>query len=511
MYTNYNKFKLNELINSREELIDVKKSEIEKYIEPALLTKDEYLKIINSKNEWHGDDAYNFSLSNGKASWYDIYKIIDNSELINQKNIGKVNIKFYVKKEKTRFGYYENPNAEDYNDKNWINYTEQEKKDKGLPIYNYEVYALHEDESIIVGAAHDEWGCVLIWTLDEYRGMGIGEEIIKIYRKYYPSKPSGGFTSFGYNQILKYHAHLVRKYLQNGIYSDMIKKGEITGERAKEIVNSIKDIKRFNSGKNSSNPLAKYYGDTTTNIYLGDNYVVIYDNKLLKKNELSLDSSLDELVYGNTIKAYISVKGLDNDFYSILMMYSVNKQYFEIAFKFISSMFPDGISNKYFIHDKDKHGIKELNWIEELVKKGEYEKEIYEKYKDIEYYNIYKIKNPIKDIEEIKELSQKQLKMIDPYEEGFNIMIEKAEGVWYDYYEENISDYYYNVAINKLKEYAEDSPESFKENVTRYQFRLYFISYFGENNWDELSGGKQSIIMNKAEKEYEKILKSINE
>lgn len=256
----FEQFKLNELINTRDELVNVPKSEIRDFIEPALMTSEEYIKFVNSKNEWHDNDSYDYTLAGGSGQYG--YDNIKKSKLVKQKQIGKVNLDFYLLKEASTFGYYENPEEEDYSKKKWKHYSDEEKTGKGLPLFSYEIKVLHKEEDIIVGSAQDEWGCVLIWVFDEYRGMGIGEEIVKLYREYYPSKTSGGFTSFGYNQAKKYHAHLVRKYLSNGIYSDMVKKGEIESSRVKDIIQSIKDIKRFSKSKESTNPLVKHYGES---------------------------------------------------------------------------------------------------------------------------------------------------------------------------------------------------------------------------------------------------------
>lgn len=504
-YLNFEDFKINELLASRGDLMSVNKEDIRDHIEPALMTQDEYYKVVNDKDEWHDQSAYDFNI-NGKGGDRSYIKDVKGDiKLVQQKQTGSVRIDYYVRKETTQYGYFKNPDKSGFGGEDYALYTDVEKKEKGLPIHSFTVYAVHKDEGFIVGAGQDEWGCVLIWTFGEYRGMGIGEEIVKLYREYYPSTPSGGFTSFGFNQIHKYHAYLVRKYLENGIYSDMVKKGEITTKRVKEITDSIKGVKRFTGGKDSTNQLAKYYGDTNTAIYIGDNYVVIYDIKLIKKNDLSIDPLLEDLVFGKAIKAYISVRYNENGFEDILMMYSVNKHYFESAFKFITSLYPNGLSNRFFRYDYQKHGIKELGWIKELVNSGEYTTDQFEMYKDVEYYDIVKIKSPIPNIEQMKKYTQKKLKEIDPYEEGFNIMIETAEGKWEDYAQENMAEFNYKKAIDTFKHNVDNDSEWFKRNVTDYQFPHYFKGYFGEDNWNKVPNGLASDLMDRANQEYNKL------
>lgn len=502
--------KLFEVITKREDLITTDKSEIKDFIEPALLTSQEYLNIVNKQNKWH-DDAYDREYNYDEEP-ENVDNIIKTGNLVKHKTIGKINIDIYTVKEKAKRGYYENPDEAEYNKKIWIDYTDYEIKELGLPIYNYDVYAIHRDEKIVVGAGQDEWGCVLIWVFDQYRGMGIGEELVKAYREFYPSKDSGGFTSFGYNQLQKYHAYLVRKYLMNGIYSDMVRKGEITSKKVKEITDSIKDIKNFTQSSETTNPLAKYYGDTKNSIYIDDSFVVIYDMKLLQKNYVDLNSNIEKLVYDKTIKAYISVGSNDSgDFDDLMIIYAENETYFKHAMDFMLSLCKDGISDKWFRYGKQKYGIKELAWLQKYVNNGEYTKTEYEKYKDVEYYDIYKISEPINDIQRLKKITQKNLKAIDKYDEGFSIMIEKAVDVWQDYAKNNLAYYLCDKAIEKMKKYAEQDKDYFLKNMSYGRIHPIFQSWFGQYEFDNLSSVLRSKIMSKAEKEYHKLITELKQ
>jgi hypothetical protein len=109
-YKNY----LNELINSRKDLITINKSEILDYIDPALMTQDEYLKNINRDDKYHEDSTYDYSLDkNDNQLNDDFYK---KNELLKQMTIGKLDLSFYIQKEKTRYGYCEIEN--DY--ESWV-------------------------------------------------------------------------------------------------------------------------------------------------------------------------------------------------------------------------------------------------------------------------------------------------------------------------------------------------------------------------------------------------------
>lgn len=504
-----NFFKLNELVQSREDLINVPKGEIEKHIEPALMTQEEYIKTINSKNEWHDDSVYNFSIDRDNDRKISKEKK-DSLKLVKQKKIGKLNIDFYLDVRDSLFGYYENPDEEDYSKKVWINYTDEEKKEKGQPLKRYEVIALHREEDIIVGGGQDEWGAVLIWVLKEYRGLNIGSEIIKIYREYYPSKDSGGFTSFGYNQAKKYHAFLVRKYLANGVYSDMVKKGELDKNRAKNIINSIKDTKKFTSKMN--NPLAKYYGDTGQySLYIDDSFVLIYDVKLLDKYKNNInDYNVEELIYSKAIKAYISVRWNDDgNFYDLYTIYSENKNHFKNCMDIALSIFKQGISNRFFITDENKYNVKELDWIEEFIKEGIYYTEEYVRYKDVEIYDILKIKNPIPDIDIMKKIVKKNFKKNDPYDILFSLLIESAESKYNDYDKENKDNYRMDKTMQNMRNTLKTEPEWFTRNhIHSGIFASNFKYYFGEEEWEQLSTLDKSKFSDIARKFYEDNVKN---
>lgn len=121
--------KLFEVVTKREDLITTDKSEIKDFIEPALLTKQEYLDIVNKQNKWHEDAydrEYNYDEEPEKVD-----NIIRNGNLVKHKTIGKINIDIYTVKERTRRGYYENPDEVDYSKKIWIDYTDSELKELG--------------------------------------------------------------------------------------------------------------------------------------------------------------------------------------------------------------------------------------------------------------------------------------------------------------------------------------------------------------------------------------------
>ena len=107
------------------------------------------------------------------------------------------------------------------------------------------------------------------------------------------------------------------------------------------------------------------------------------------------------------------VVGDDGNFYDLFTIYSENKNHFKNCMDISLSIFKQGISNRFFITDENKYNVKELNWIEEFIKEGIYYTEEYVRYKDVEIYDILKIKNPIPDIDMMKKIVKKNFKKND--------------------------------------------------------------------------------------------------
>jgi GNAT superfamily N-acetyltransferase len=119
-----------------------------------------------------------------------------------------------------------------------VYFTDEEVKRLGYQPYEFE-FAIFEGETR-VAMAQDEWGCMLIAVAKEYRGFGLGTLIGKLARTYEPGKTSGGFTPMGARNFARVHREFVRDALTSGLYSRMVRAGQITMDRVKEIVTSAK-------------------------------------------------------------------------------------------------------------------------------------------------------------------------------------------------------------------------------------------------------------------------------
>ena len=277
-----------------------------KEFDPALLTSKEYLNAINYYSRHHEDDAYRFKLEKiTKKELKDKgYNLIKNDKI-----------------DRIRLEYYDN------------------KKENEEPNYfNYIIKAYHSDEEVIVGSIQDEWGAILVWVNDNYKKLGIGETLAKMYSKYFPDKDSGGFSSKGYKLYQKLHATFVKKYLEYGIYSEMVRKGEITTKRVKEIINSIKGV---NLEKKEPNILSKIYGGKGENmVYLADSTIIIFDTFLKEAFDKNLIHNMNEMFINKMIKSYVYYNHLsqgDPNVYNIYDIYSDTYEDLKIAFKVLTS------------------------------------------------------------------------------------------------------------------------------------------------------------------------------
>ena len=305
-----------EATNSRKELNNNKE------FDPALLTSKEYLSAINYNSRFHPDSAYNFVLK--QITKEELKK--EGFKLIKNDKIGKIKLEYYDnKKENEEPSYYE-----------------------------YKICAYHPDEEVIVGSIQDEWGAILVFVNDNYKKLGIGETLAKLYSKYFPDKDSGGFSPNGYKLYQKLHATFVKKYLEYGIYSEMVRNGEISLKRVKEIINSVKGI---NLEKKEPNILSKIYGGKGENmIYLSDSTIIIFDTFLKEAYDNNIIDNIDDMFLNKMIKSYVYFNHLpygESDIYNIYDIYSDNYENFKVAINILTS---DGTKLSNFFLKKNFFG-----------------------------------------------------------------------------------------------------------------------------------------------------------
>ena len=255
----------------------------QKAIDPALLTFKEYTNLINDEGKMHSSGAYKWSLEK------DTFKKNQPSEypkLLQSVKLKGIQFDFRLKTEDRIDGQFpkRNPETDEYlrdENKNLIFFTKEELLGGAIPSlltrrYDYSV-GIFTKEDGYVGGSQDEWGCMLLSVAQEYRGFGLGPILSKFARQFDPTKTSGGFTPEGYANFRKTHTAMVREYLQSGMYSFLVRSGQISKEKVKDILASAN---LSDKPKNTKNNL----GTTDPKDWLmfvgGDGDYIIYDKKL---------------------------------------------------------------------------------------------------------------------------------------------------------------------------------------------------------------------------------------
>ena len=215
---------------------------VKKVIDPALMTWQEFHdNIINPQDEWHESTAYSrnnnyeYAKQNSLSAdgYMNIkkYPILVNTITVNGR-------RFQVRKKQTKRHYYlTDERGERITDQEgrFIEMNDVERKAMRFPEFYYEV-AIFDQDGVMVSSAENEWGALLVTTVDEFKGWGFGKIVLAEYRKGMPEADSGGFTNAGYNLTQNYYFGLVRDYLAKGFYSYLIKKGHISKEKVKTII-----------------------------------------------------------------------------------------------------------------------------------------------------------------------------------------------------------------------------------------------------------------------------------
>lgn len=207
-----------------------------KNVDPALLTTQEYLKIVDPEEKWHPSEAYDMSLDKMN---YRPDMIKDYPVLINNLTVRGLKFQLRANRRKNTYNRWDDE-AQNYvrdADNQLVVIPDDEILASGKPLHDVEV-GLFNDKGQMVGTVQDEWGAVLIAVAREYRGFGFGQLLGRVARTLTPTKGSGGFTPAGRSNFIKVHRETIRDALASGKYRDLIAKGEITLARVKEIVAS---------------------------------------------------------------------------------------------------------------------------------------------------------------------------------------------------------------------------------------------------------------------------------
>lgn len=420
--------KFNEAIASREELYPKNEIEHKGVIEPALMTFGEYFDRLQkgSYTEYHDEGTYAYSIET--KPWYYINVKDGTWEKIKNQKINRLNIEYYKKSSKMNF-HKRDPEGEYLRDKdnNLISYTEENyiaRKKAGYLTEEIQFCAYHKDEDLVIGSAADEWNCVLVSVLKEYQGNGIGDTLLDLYMHYYPHKSTGGVTPQGEKAIKRFHDKLVRKYLQNGIYSDLVRKGELTATRAKEIIASIdKDYK-----PKIGSELSKTYGGSGNLMYyINDSTVIIFD--LDVKMMLDKRDNYPDLFMKKLIKCYIYLSTFYTNpefkYSNLWTVYAEDEKYLKLGLDMLLSS-GEKISDYYLDKNFDE---KTKVLIEKVFNSGNYIKKEEKGFLIGQKCNVIKEKVKKYNFESLKKDSKKWFKMNDKHSQFENHLLEFADSI----------------------------------------------------------------------------------
>lgn len=208
-----------------------------KLIDPALLTWNEYEKIVNPDYKSHPSDAYDSDVED--LNRYDT----EFETLLNRIKVNGLRFQVRMKTEDRWNGnYYKMGTDREYlrNDKGNLIPMSRDEIAAMIPDRYRNWFAIVDERTgKIVGRTQDEWGTILLRVAREYRGFGFGELLLKLQSEKKPDYVSGGFTPSGRHTARKVHAGFIRDYLKRGMYSYLVQSGQISMDRVKAITQDL--------------------------------------------------------------------------------------------------------------------------------------------------------------------------------------------------------------------------------------------------------------------------------
>ena len=276
-------------------------------IDLALLTFEEYDRLINSSRKYHSNSAYETSVNKLNDSW--MKDKLARAKRLHTRTMRGLSIAFFgeaIDKSDQKYLRYDEDHNPVFID-NQLQYYSKKELEKMFAgkLYTYDFYAVDEESGKIVGVVQDEWGCLLVMVASEYRGLGIGPELVKLARTYEPAKDSGGFTPGGHVNVMKVHSNFVKDAAAKGFYSKLVLAGKMTAQRAKEIVTSAKVQIDWQGNthkiKSTVSPFStdKTFANKPEDWLVGNIHgsFVVYNRKLLTMSEEEREHQLSERLF----------------------------------------------------------------------------------------------------------------------------------------------------------------------------------------------------------------------
>ena len=288
----------------------------------ALMTFDEYIKFINQREAYHSSNAYDWSLEdmNERHHKHSSRLLYDSGGLqvgVRKSDDGNADILLDWNTGETLAivvdgtSYYSNPKYKKVGMGD-LNITDHKRVKYMAPLLKkvnagnevidryskvlgrkrigneyfelraldgYDGIAIFNDSAQKVGVAQDEWGATLIVVAKEYRGRGLDQWLAKVWYESHPDMDSGGLTPQGKAHSRHTWANRVRKFLSNGWYDQLVRNGDLSMNRLREILADLPKRKTYIHPKEKSSDKA------VLRVYVSDTSFILYDSKFLESRD----------------------------------------------------------------------------------------------------------------------------------------------------------------------------------------------------------------------------------
>lgn len=389
-------------------LYEATRQYVNKVVDPALMTFDEYRSIVDPDRKSHPSESYQTNIDKLNS----FHSPSDYENLLN--TITRNGIVFEIRE-----------HAHDRRDGKYVK-TDQsgniirDKDDKAMFMtadeiaimipeekrFSYEYAVVDKEKEHVVAVTQDEWGTVLVMTAEEYRGFGFAALVAKLKYTAHPTKSSGGFTSAGFATFRRMHSEMVRDYVSSGMYSHLVNTGVMTAKRAKEIIDSV-SMKR--SAKNPVNLNTSNPRDWLVMINDSVSYAIIYDKKIYELPEDKLD---DNFWIERFIKGSISIDGREP--YHVAGIAGDSK-----IMKVLLEIMLNGEIGSPLIFDRNEYSlVKDLSGLEVTKSAGD--------------NFLVTLNKPTLDLQKLSNVETRYRKMHDKYEEMAIRIQELADAMRYE-------------------------------------------------------------------------------
>lgn len=214
-------------------------------INPAFLTFDQYLDIINKDRKRHPDSAYDTTVKtlNSYAPAEDYPELL--------KQFTSNGRSFEMRQKVTNLWDLSYVKTDDNGetmrspDGEPVYMTRDEVASTGKSEFEYEQAIIDKATGKVVGNTANEWGCLLVQVAREYQGLGLGPMLSYENRRQQPERVSGGMTSGGENACYKAYQRMVAEHLTQGKYREALLDGDIAFNDIARILKSARVVGKY--------------------------------------------------------------------------------------------------------------------------------------------------------------------------------------------------------------------------------------------------------------------------